>query len=73
LKISKKWCLCKYFNNSFIKAYNRDTRTIRMLRTSFFNKGNCITLKSYKELSDFYANNPITKKNQQKHKVGKKK
>jgi hypothetical protein len=58
----RMWSLSKYFNSSFIKAYNRDTRTIRMLRTSFFNSGHCLTLKNYNELVEFYARNPITKK-----------
>jgi hypothetical protein len=50
----QKWAKCKYFVNSFVKAYNQDTRTIRALRLSLFSKGKCMTLMSDRELVNFY-------------------
>jgi len=48
------WMASKYWSNSFIKAYNRDTRSIRTLRLSMFSSGKCMTLMTPEELRDFY-------------------
>lgn len=50
----KMWLRCMYFKSSFIKAYNRDSRTTRLLRLSLFSKGSCVTYKTEDELNEFY-------------------
>jgi hypothetical protein len=49
-----KWLRAKYFVNSFVKAYNKDTRTIRTLRLSMFSSAKCMTLMTHEEMINFY-------------------
>jgi len=57
-----KWCKAKYYNNSFVKAYNRDNRTVRLLRLARFARGHMLTLKNYSDIVKFYAENIINKR-----------
>jgi hypothetical protein len=50
------WLKSKYFVNSFIKAYNRDTRSIRTLRLSMFSSGKCMSSMTNDQLVNFYNN-----------------
>jgi len=61
------WLKAMYFKNSFLKAYNKDTKTIRLLRLSYFVRSPCCTFMDDNDLNNYYAarnliENPIDRK-----------
>ena len=55
------WMKSMYFKGSFVKAYNRDSRTIRLLRLSGYSRNKCVSIMSTDELNAFYHSCNIDK------------
>lgn len=68
IKDLKLWLQAMYFKSSFIKAYNRDSRTTRLLRLSLFSRGHCVTYKTDEELNEFYLKLSSIKNKEEKQK-----
>jgi len=67
-----EWSLNMYFKSSFVKAYNKESRSVRMLRLSSFSKNKCVTFMENDALFELVVkssnNNAFTKKREiEKH------